>query len=89
MQKIKAEGKKAIDSIAENVEKQVKEAIPQVKHISVETGLGLISPQQAEIAVVLFYKGKTHEYKIAAGLTDLVGCAKEAMKLLISELAGA
>ncbi len=89
LQKIEAERKKAIDRIAEDAEKQVKDAIPQVKHISVETGLGLISPQQAEIAVVLLHKGKTREYQIAAELTDLTGCAKEAMKLLTSELAGA
>ena len=39
--------------------------------------------------MVLLYKGKTREYQIAAELTDLLGCAQEAMELLTSELAKA
>lgn len=89
LQKFESERKKMLELIAEDVEKEVRGGIPQVEHISVETGLGLISPNQAKIAVVLLHNGRPREYEIAAELTDLLGCAKEAMKLLASELASA
>lgn len=82
-----AHKKHLIGVIAEGVQSDIEESVPRVKHIRLETELGMLSSRQ-EVAVGLIYQNKLHEFEIEAELGNLAACMRSAAEKLLAELAG-
>ena len=76
-----------LDGIEEGIEKDVAQAIPQLKYMRVETGLGRFNAADMQMSVGVTYQGKTVDFSVQVNLDNVLGQMGTVADKTLAELA--